>query len=176
MGNCNITPIPLIEVGDYEFNPNEVIGAGHHGVLFQGSPKNDRLFEIAVKQVNHTFDPNSFPKIESILQKLMSVSHENLTHYIDYYYNDKEAKLYIMIEFCAHGSLHDLIQNQPKFNPLRSLKTSLSYCKQIINGIIALHHKEIIHENLRPQNILIHYDTLKISDFGMTELERLSIT
>jgi len=175
MGNCSISPTPLIQVGEYEFNPNDIIGAGHHGVLFQGSPRKDKLFEIAVKQINHSFDPKHFKEVETILKKLQTIHHENVAHYIDYYYNAKEAKLYLIIEFCAHGNLNDLIQTDNRSNPLDDLKKNVAYCHQIIAGLVALHEKGIYHGNLRPHNILIHYDILKISDFGLIELEKLSV-
>ena len=175
MGICSISPTPLIQVGEYEFNPNDIIGAGHHGVLFQGSPRKDKLFEIAVKQINHSFDPAHFKEIETILKKLQTVHHENIAHYIDYYYDAKEIKLYLIIEFCAHGNLNDLIQTDHRATPFEDLKRNVGYCHQIIAGLVALHEKGIYHGNLRPHNILIHYDILKISDFGLNELEKLSV-
>lgn len=175
MGNCNMQPAPLIQVGEYEFDPNDVLGAGHHGMLFQGSPKNDKLFEIAVKQINHKFDVEGLQQAKVLFTKLASVDHENIARYIDYYYENKEGKLYLIIEFCAHGNLHDLMQSDLKFSPLSNLKVALKYCQQIIKGLLAIHEKNIIHQNLRPHNILVNYDTMKISDFALNELEKCSV-
>ena len=174
MGNCSLNPTPLVQVGEYEFNPNDVISEGQHGPLFQGSPRNNQMFEIAVKQISYDLKPETFGFIEEVLKKLMVPNHKNIARYIDYYYNRKDQKLYFIMEFCAHGSLQNIIQGPTKHNLTEDLRTSLGYCQQIVNGVLALHDAGIIHENLRAHNILIHYDTLKISDFGLTELERLS--
>lgn len=175
MGNCNMQPAPLIQVGEYEFDPNDVLGAGHHGLLFQGSPKNDKLFEIAVKQINHKFDADGLQRAQELFKKLSSVHHQNIAQYIDYYYDNKEGKLYLIIEFCAHGNLYDLMQSDLTFSPLNNLKVALRYCQQIIRGLLALHEKGIIHQNMRPHNILVNYDTMKISDFALNELEKCSV-
>ena len=174
MGNCSLNPTPLVQVGNYEFNPNDLINEGHHGLMFQGSPRDNQMFEIAVKQISYDLKRETFSLIEEELKKLMIPSHKNIARYIDYYYNRRDEKLYFIIEFCAHGSLENIIEGPTKHNLTENLQTSLSYCKQIVNGVVALHEAGIIHENLRAHNILIHYDTLKISDFGLTELERIS--
>jgi len=175
MGNCAVNPAPLVQVGDYEFNPNDIIGAGHHGIMFQGSPRKDKLFEIAVKVINHSFSTRNYNQIQELLKKLCSVHHENIAHYIDYHYNSKEKKLCLIIEFCAHGSLQDLLNSTPTSNHYADVRKNIQYCHQIIAGLSALHQKGVTHGSLRPHNILIHYDVLKISDFGLTELEKLSV-
>ena len=175
MGNCSVQSSPYIQVGNYEFDPRDVIHMSHHGVLFQGTPVDDKFFEIAIKQVYYSFDERHIPQIESVMKKLRSANHENVVHYVDYYYDNRDSRLYIMVDFCAHGTLKDLMRNDLPYSPLQDIKTAFNFCRQLISGVISLHGQGIIHQNLIPQNILIHYDTLKISDYGPTELECLSV-
>ena len=175
MGLCNSSASPFIEIGDYEFNPNDLIGTGQDGPLFQGSPKKNRLFEVAVKQVNRTFNSENYEQVEQVLKKLMTPNDTNVARYIDYYYSNENTKLYLIIEFCAHGNLSNIIQNPIKISPSEDLMIGLGYCKQLIKGLQILHDNNIIHGNLKPHSVLVHYDILKISDYGMLNLEKLSI-
>ena len=39
----------------------------------------------------------------------------------------------------------------------------------ILEGLEHLHNNRILHRDIKPQNILIHNDNIKISDFGFAE-------
>lgn len=43
--------------------------------------------------------------------------------------------------------------------------------KQIINGIAELHSHNIIHRDLKAENILSHNGTYKIADMGFSKLQ-----
>ena len=46
--------------------------------------------------------------------------------------------------------------------------------KQIVEGLIYIHKKRIIHGNIKPENILINYGIPKISSFGFAQVVRSS--
>jgi serine/threonine protein phosphatase PrpC len=57
-------------------------------------------------------------------------------------------------------------------NPSPSLERVRAMAEQIARGLMALHRQEMIHQDLRPQNIMIDTaGTLKIIDFGSTRVE-----
>ncbi|MFA5455905.1 MAG: bifunctional protein-serine/threonine kinase/phosphatase [Sulfurimonas sp.] len=57
-------------------------------------------------------------------------------------------------------------------NPSPSLESVRAMTEQIARGLMALHRQEMIHQDLRPQNIMIDgTGTLKIIDFGSTRVE-----
>jgi len=60
-------------------------------------------------------------------------------------------------------------------NPSPSLESVRAITEQIAKGLLALHRKEIIHQDLRPENIMIDSSgTVKIIDFGSTRVEGIS--
>lgn len=57
-------------------------------------------------------------------------------------------------------------------NPSPSLESVRAMAEQIARGLMALHRQEMIHQDLRPENIMIDgTGTLKIIDFGSTRVE-----
>ncbi|MFA7355371.1 MAG: bifunctional protein-serine/threonine kinase/phosphatase [Sulfurimonadaceae bacterium] len=57
-------------------------------------------------------------------------------------------------------------------NPSPSLESVRAMTEQIARGLMALHRQEMIHQDLRPENIMIDgTGTLKIIDFGSTKIE-----
>ncbi|HEY9190619.1 MAG TPA: protein kinase [Sulfurovum sp.] len=57
-------------------------------------------------------------------------------------------------------------------NPAPTIETVREITEQIARGLLALHRQEMIHQDLRPENIMIDSTgTVKIIDFGSTRIE-----
>jgi serine/threonine protein kinase len=52
---------------------------------------------------------------------------------------------------------------------LNTEENVLFYFKQLINGFKDLYKHNIIHRDIKPDNILAHNNTLKIGDFGLSQ-------
>jgi len=73
------------------------------------------------------------------------------------------AFVYIILEFCGDGSLEDILaKRQQKL----SEKDAKIIIYQILNGLLAIHTKDIAHRDLKPDNIFVHKKLFKIGDFG----------
>ncbi|TCV73659.1 hypothetical protein EDE05_104189 [Neorhizobium sp. R1-B] len=71
--------------------------------------------------------------------------------------------LYLVMDYVEGETLAQWMADRPKAD-LRSVRDIVG---QIANGLRALHRKEIIHQDLRPENIMIDRSgTVKIIDFG----------
>ncbi|MDT8339711.1 MAG: bifunctional protein-serine/threonine kinase/phosphatase, partial [Sulfurimonas sp.] len=80
----------------------------------------------------------------------------------------KKNYLYNVLEFIEGQTLSQWIIDNP--NP--TLETVRQMVEQVAKGLLALHRQEMIHQDLRPQNIMIETSgTLKIIDFGATRVE-----
>jgi len=85
---------------------------------------------------------------------------------VQYYGTDKEdSKLYIFLELVTQGSLASLYQ---KYR-LRDTHVS-AYTRQILNGLIYLHERNIVHRDIKCANILVHANgSVKLADFGLAK-------
>ncbi|MBA0577993.1 hypothetical protein Gorai_020297, partial [Gossypium raimondii] len=74
----------------------------------------------------------------------------------------------IILEYMDGGSLADFLK-KVKSIPEPYLA---AICKQVLQGLIYLHHeKHIIHRDLKPSNLLInHRGEVKITDFGVSAI------
>jgi serine/threonine protein phosphatase PrpC len=79
----------------------------------------------------------------------------------------KRSYLYTVAEFIDGQTLHQWIID----NPRPPLETVRGIVEQIANGLLAFHRLDMLHQDLRPQNVMIdRTGTVKIIDFGSTRV------
>jgi serine/threonine protein kinase len=79
----------------------------------------------------------------------------------------KRNYLYIVTEFIDGQTLNQWMIDNPK----PDLETVRGIVEQIAKGLLAFHRKEMLHQDLRPENIMIDSTgTVKIIDFGSTRV------
>jgi serine/threonine protein kinase len=75
--------------------------------------------------------------------------------------------LYTVSEFVDGQTLHQWIIDNPK----PALETVRRIVEQIANGLLAFHRLDMLHQDLRPQNVMIdRTGTARIIDFGSTRV------
>ncbi|MDP2078955.1 MAG: bifunctional protein-serine/threonine kinase/phosphatase [Sulfuricurvum sp.] len=80
----------------------------------------------------------------------------------------KRNYLYTVTEFIEGQTLKQWMIDNPKPN----IETVRKIAEQIARGLLAFHRQEMIHQDLRPDNIIIdNSGTVKIIDFGSTRVE-----
>ncbi|KAH9474525.1 putative serine/threonine-protein kinase pXi [Psilocybe cubensis] len=76
----------------------------------------------------------------------------------------------IVMELASQGSLQLYLSNRLKWNPLLDVELdSRQIIFQVCNGLEYIHSQNIVHCDIKPENILLTSDTppvAKISDFG----------
>ena len=78
--------------------------------------------------------------------------------------------LYVVTEFVEGQSLRQWLHDHPQ----PTLEAVRGIVEQVVKGLRALHRKEMIHCDLRPENILIDRNgTVKIIDFGSVRVTGL---
>ncbi len=71
---------------------------------------------------------------------------------------------YLVLEYMPGGDLSKYCQNQRL-----SVARALDYLEQVCSGISHAHKKNVIHRDIKPQNLLLtaEQDIVKIADFGV---------
>lgn len=85
----------------------------------------------------------------------------------------QRQSLYWVMEYIDGQSLAQWMRDHPK----PTLEQTRDIISQIANGLQAFHRKSMIHQDIRPANIMIDkHGTVKIIDFGSTHIAGVSNT
>ncbi|KAK2964960.1 putative Calcium/calmodulin-dependent protein kinase kinase 1 [Blattamonas nauphoetae] len=94
---------------------------------------------------------------------MKKINHVNLVRLFEVIDNPQRHKLYMVMEFIDGGSVYD--DDDPPLDE----ETARIRMKQIVTGLAYLHMQNIVHHDIKPDNILMTKDgTCKISDFGVS--------
>lgn len=121
-----------------------------------------RSLKIVHKKSMKTDEERGMAATEVSLLK--SLDHPNIVKLHEYSQDSKN--FYIVTEYCSGGELFDKIVSSDCF----SEKIAANYMKQILGVLCYLHKKNIVHRDVKPENLLLTDESpaasLKLIDFG----------
>jgi serine/threonine-protein kinase len=141
----------------------EKIGDGGMAVVYKGR---DRLLNrfVAVKVLRPEYTKD-FAFVDSFRRESQAAARLNHPNIVNVYDVGKEENIhYIVMELVEGRTLSDLIAAEAPLD----YKRAINIAKQIASALSTAHKNNIIHRDVKPQNILIMPDgSAKITDFGI---------
>ena len=120
--------------------------------------------EVAVKVLKAEFaeDVTFVTKFRSEAQSAARLEHPNIVNIYDV--GSENGIYYIVMEYVEGITLKTYIEKKGRLN----FKEAISIAIQVGRGIEAAHKKNIIHRDIKPQNIIISTEgKVKVTDFGI---------
>lgn len=146
----------------------KAIGEGSFGKVYR-CEIGDTGIEMVVKQVDTSFnDEKTQQRIDALdreIKILSELSHEHIVMYCGMIRDNNSFSL--LMEYAKGGSVRKLIKNQ---GALQERDVS-KFCQQILKGVKYLHERQIVHRDIKCDNILLdEYNNCKLADFGISKL------
>ena len=151
---------------EYEFIEN--IGQGMYGRVYKARNKKENKY-YAIKRLNFK-DINEKEKkqINNEVSCIKKLKHPNIISYKDSF-NDEDNYFNIVTTFCEGGDIYNKIQNQK--GEYFSEEQILNWLVQILLALDYIHKNDIIHRDIKPQNIFIkNKHIICIGDFGIAKI------
>lgn len=144
------------------FHLGDKIGIGGEAAVYKAIDT-QLSADIIIKKIPKKRFKGDMDKYFEESQKLYLSSHHNVVK-IMYGCQDKEF-IYLAMPLYSKGSLKSIIDN--RFLTSREI---IRYSLQFLSGLNYIHSKQLLHYDIKPENILID-DTNKasISDFGLAK-------
>jgi len=140
----------------------ERIGKGNYGTVHKAMDENTG--EIVALKIVPMQDEEDYKQIITEIEILKLCRHENITNFLGAYL--KNDDLWIAMEYCAGGSLCDMMKTTSKGLSEKSISTAI---REILKGLEFLHHQNNIHRDIKGGNILVTGEgKIKITDFGVS--------
>ncbi|TCD69684.1 kinase subunit of RNA polymerase II carboxy-terminal domain kinase I [Steccherinum ochraceum] len=138
------------------------VGEGTFGKVYKARNTSTGAF-VALKRIRMETERDGFPVTAMREIKLLqSLRHPNIVRL--YEMMVAGTNVYMVFEYMDHDLTGILSQNQFSFTDAH-LK---SLCRQMLAGLAYLHHKGVIHRDIKGSNILINNrGELKLGDFGL---------
>ncbi|KAF6762283.1 CMGC/CDK/CRK7 protein kinase [Ephemerocybe angulata] len=138
------------------------VGEGTFGKVYKAQNTASKLY-VALKRIRMETERDGFPVTAMREIKLLqSLKHQNVVRLHEMMVSN--GSVFMVFEYMDHDLTGILSQNQFKFSDAH-LK---SLCHQMLAGLAYLHHKGVIHRDIKGSNILLNNrGELKLADFGL---------
>jgi len=147
------------------------VGVGVYGSVYKALDKKTNTV-VAVKKlkVDQDQDPGQGIPVHVIreVSVLRDFVHPNVVQFLDIHISSIHD--YSLIFEYMDRDLHSLLKQYRRAETLMPMDLIKKYARDLFNGLHACHLRLILHRDLKPQNILIGKDSLKIGDFGLARL------
>lgn len=143
----------------------EKVGMGGMAEVFKGKDHKLNRF-IAVKVLKEEFRENDgfVKKFKEEAQAAAGLAHPNIVNVYDV--GDENGIYYIVMELVEGITLKSYIERKSHL----TVKEATSIAIQVSAGLEVAHNNQIVHRDIKPQNIIISKEgKVKVTDFGIAK-------
>jgi len=152
-----------------EYAFTKKLGKGGFGEVYLCKRNSDKRV-LACKVMNKTaFSKSTLQSFHDEVTLMNTLKHPGIVEFVTGF--ETKKKLYLIMESCNGGELYAKIIAKNKI----SEKDCVSWTKQILEVLKYCHGRQVLHCDLKPENVLFTDDTgtiIKVIDFGLAKIRR----
>ncbi|XP_065211557.1 serine/threonine-protein kinase D1 isoform X2 [Planococcus citri] len=161
----NITDMSLM----YQIFPDEVLGSGQFGIVYGGLDRKTKR-QVAIKVIDKLrFPTKQEAQLKNEVAILQNLSHPGVVNLERMFEN--EERIFVVMEKLKGDMLEMILSSEKGRLPERITKFLIT---QILIALKHLHSKNIVHCDLKPENVLLSSDSdfpqVKLCDFGFARI------
>lgn len=120
--------------------------------------------EVAIKIIDKTqLNPTSLQKLFREVRIMKGLNHPNIVKLFEVI--ETEKTLYLVMEYASGGEVFDYLVSHGRMKE----KEARAKFRQIVSAVHYCHQKNIVHRDLKAENLLLDADAnIKIADFGFS--------
>ncbi|XP_053544763.1 MAP/microtubule affinity-regulating kinase 4 isoform X2 [Bombina bombina] len=120
--------------------------------------------EVAIKIIDKTqLNPSSLQKLFREVRIMKGLNHPNIVKLFEVI--ETEKTLYLVMEYASGGEVFDYLVSHGRMKE----KEARAKFRQIVSAVHYCHQKNIVHRDLKAENLLLDSDAnIKIADFGFS--------
>lgn len=156
---------------DGKYFVEKLAGQGGMGNVYKARHLHmDTTLAIKILHPHLVTDATSVERFRREARAALAVDHPNAIKVMDFGVSDGRT-VYLVMEFLEGQSLRQIIKQGP-ISPARTVEIA----KQICGALEAAHAKNIIHRDMKPDNIILlnpgtPQETVKVLDFSIAKLK-----
>jgi len=150
-----------------------ILGEGAYSEVFLATSV-DTGDKVAIKRIHKLSKDDLWTKRKGAqkdeITLLMLLNHPKIIKLKEFF--ETRDKLYIVQEYCAGGNLSDMIRRERKEGGLSETRVKNIFI-QLLQAVNYLHSMNIVHRDIKSENILLkerYTDEVRLLDFGLSRL------
>ncbi len=148
----------------------EIIGVGGMAYVYKAYDEiDDRVVAVKILKEEYLNNEEFSRRFKNESKAIAILSHPNVVRVIDVSFST--GLQYIVMEYIDGITLKEYIEQQKALQ----WKEVVHFIVQILHALQHAHDKGIVHQDVKPQNIMLLADgTIKVTDFGIARFSRAS--
>lgn len=154
-------------VGNYSIESK--VGAGNYATVFKAVHKiSHEVFAIKmIAKEKLGNDQRLYANLESEIMIMRNYIHPNVVRLFENLTSGRN--IYLVLEYCPGGDLFRFIRKHKHLSDI----VAKHFFVQLVDGLAFLHSKNVVHRDIKPQNLLLSEFSdkaiIKIADFGFAK-------
>lgn len=143
----------------------EKLGGGGMAIVYKGRDRLlSRAVTIKILREHLASDPEVVRRFQQEAQAVAKLSHPNIVSIYDV--GQEQDLYYLVMEYIEGRTLKEVIEEKGRLEP----GEAIGYARQLCDALQHAHESNIIHRDIKPQNILItNKGQAKVTDFGIAK-------